>query len=64
LVVVGGDAGSTDLPAQIASQPDIKRPDRMVTGKVSENSAEDERNASDWHWQQIHKWFRRGRSSA
>jgi hypothetical protein len=64
LVVVGGDAGCTDLPAQIASQSDIERPDRIATGKVSENSAEGERNASDWQWQQIYKWFRRGRNSA
>lgn len=61
LVAVGGDAGCTALPARVVPPSEAKCPDRPSAAGTPENTTEGERAAADWRWQQIHKWFGRGR---
>jgi|APIni6443716594_1056825.scaffolds.fasta_scaffold109777_2 hypothetical protein len=64
LVAVGGDAGCTELPARIVPRSDASRPDPASAAGIPENATEGERAAADWRWQQIHKWFCRGRGAS
>ena len=64
LVAVGGDAGCAALPPRIVSRSDARHPDRPSVAGIPENTTEVERDAADWRWQQIHKWFGRGRGAS